>query len=1034
LNHYQKVNFSVVIHLSIREIFMKNLFYYSLLMLMLAWVSPSWGQNVSISGTIRAKSDKQPVPGAAVKVKGKNLGTAADANGKFTLSVGKNDQTLFISSVGYETQEVNLNGKTTLEISLESQNSNLDEVVVIGFGSAKKIDITGSVATINPDVLTKQPNANAIASLQGRVAGVSISNIGEIGPRKAPLINIRGVSSTSNEILYDVDGVLVDNINFLNPNDVESMSILKDPSSLSIYGMRAANGVIAIKTKSGKKADRVRVDYNGFVGVQQVQNVPKLTNAAQYITLINEMNKYNANPGEVPKVYNLSEFSGDTDWFKEVMKTSSINTIHNVNVAGGSDKSTYAVGLSYNFQEGNVKAGQGIYSTGNDMERYTLNFKLNTDLTEKLRFNVFGNYSGNQSNNVENPFGSAYAAAPVIPVYDKNGGYGTFPLGSNIGSSADKNPRADLDLFRGRSKWNTMLLGGSLEYEVIKGLTLKTEYNINNYNEETYEYRPAYNYGIFTQNPAEPVGVGTYSKRKATSDLKLINNTNRDWFFNNTATYRFNIANLHNFTVLAGVTQNELTNRRTTLQGINVPFNGDDSGMYLDLASGNITAPDADNSGVRTRYSSYIGRLMYNYDDKYLLNATLRRDGSSSFSADNRIGYFPAVGIGWVLSRESFLSNVEAINFLKIKASWGKAGNGNVPRAFDLTASAPNPYFFGTNKQFGSSISSTVTPISWETVEGRDIGIETKWFKNKLSVDVGYYHKTTRDAVANIRLLQIAGTGNTFTTNAADFVNKGFELDIKWENRIKENVGYGFYGNFSTNANQVTRVKGNSDQYLAGIYNHNLVVMREGSQIGSYWGYQVTGVNQKTGAFIFEDLNNDGQYDERDKKELGSPIPTFTFGFGGHLDVSNFDLSIDFQGVGGNQIYNKNRQVRYDAENFTLDFFNSRWNGEGTSTTSPSASSSQSNQLAASSFFVEDGSYFRIRALQLGYTIPKAILGKRLNKVRVFANGQNLITFSKYKGFSPEIVNTANGVWERGIDAGITPIYATYNFGVNMSF
>lgn len=934
---------------------------------------------------------------------------------------------LFLGIVSYSQEKENSKSTDTIRKAKE-----LDAVVIIGYGTAKKADLTGSVAVVNADVIAKQPNGNVVSSLQGRVAGVQVTNSGKAGG--APSIKIRGVGSTSDKILYVIDGVLTNDVSFLNPNDVETISILKDASSCAIYGIQAANGVIIIKTKTGKKGQGAKMTYDSYFGIQNVQNIPKLTNATDYITLVNEKILYDTGTAGT---YKVSDYKGNTDWFKEVIKKTSQVQSHNFGVNGGSENATYSLGLGYLNQEGNIKAGQNI-NTGDDYERVTIKFNTNFNVNKNLKMGLNTVYYDYNKNNSLSPYSQAYTAAPVIPVYDATGNYGSFEAGTATGSSATKNPRAYIDLFRGKTQGHRILIGGFGEYTLMKDLTFKLSYNKDVSRFKTYEYYPSYGYGIYNN--------GTWSSQRKISDLKNQNNNQDNWVWDNTLNYKFDLKENHHFTLLGGYSKQEYFEEQLEISRQDVAFNGSDSELYLDLAKGAITVNKDGTYGTRNRFLSYYGRFMYNFNQKYLVNATVRRDGASNFNfgGDQKFEIFPSVGLGWIISKEGFFDDIKSINFLKLKASWGKLGNANVPRSYDPVATDPQYSVFGGIVQSGRSITDIVDPtINWEIVEETDFGIESTMFDNKLTFEAGYYNKQTKDAIATIRLLSTSGDSD-LTTNVASFENKGFEFDIKWNDQINDNLKYGFYGNLTTIKNQVTEVLSGSFQNMGGIYNHSLVRMEKGAEVGSYYGYNVEGVYQtdadaasrglQAGDLKFTDLNNDGVISELDKTFLGSPIPTITYGFGAYIDYKNFDFSMDFQGVAGNEIYNINRETRYDAENFTQDFFDNRWHGQGTSNLYPSASADQNNQLAVSSLYVEKGDYLRVRSVQLGYTLPKSIFKSKIDRLRLYVNAQNLITFSNYKGFSPEINNVNNGVWEAGIDAGITPVFATYNFGINLNF
>ncbi len=991
--------------------------------------------NVLITGKV-LDSDELPLPGVNILIKGTTRGTQTDFEGNFSIEAQQGEILVF-SYIGLKTQEISIRDQTVLSIILEPDANTLDEIVVVGYGTQRKSDITGSIEVVAGEILSKQPNANAISSIQGRVAGVNITNSGR--PGEAPNVRIRGIGSVSNaDPLYVVDGVLTDDISYLNNTDIESLSILKDASSSAIYGIRAANGVIVIKTKRGKgDTDDISLTYDAFGGFQRVTNIPDLVNASQYVELYNEKQVFEGGTNFI----DIADFDGDTDWFDEILKTSSFTTSHNLSVSGTSKNTRYFLGFGYFGQEGILDAGKNINS-GNDFRRLTGRIGLDMDIKEYLTVGGSVAYTDNKRNLSRDPFFEAYIAPSLFNAINPDGSYGAV---EGIGNFA--NPRATLDFFRSKSQDNRALTNVYVELKPIEDLKLKVSFSGDYATGRDFEYTP-----VFRVSTNQGADISTLVRNNFEND---------NWLWENTLTWNRQF-NKHSFTLLGGFSQQENISFRMKAIADDIDFNGDDSTLFLDL--GDASSEEIEDQGTKVRFESVFGRLQYNFDGKYLLNATIRRDGASNFPVDNNKETFPSVGVGWVVSNESFMENVSVINSLKLKASWGRLGNANVPRGFDVTAEDPSITFFGGQSQVSRSISEFSDPsIFWEIVEEYDIGTEFTLFDSNLSGEINYYNRKTQDAVFQITQLASAGATNSeLLTNAGSFRNKGIEVSLNWEKQVNPDFRYSVYGNVTTISNEITEVLGASFLNAGpGLFGNAIIRIEKGAEIGSYYGFIVDGVIQteeeatalgsRVGAFRFKDLSGDGLIGEDDKAFLGSPIPDFTYGFGFNIEYKSFDFSTDFQGVSGNEIYNFNRNTRFGNESWDLDFYENRWTPTNPTNAYPAPNSDQ-NSLRPSSFFVENGSYFRIRNIQLGYTLPQAIFKdhKLWDRLRVYINAQNPLTIFDYNGFSPEInggtvdrraiefdnQSTINStkVIEAGIDRNVYPLSAIYTLGINVTF
>ena len=909
-----------------------------------------------------------------------------------------------------------------------TKENKIEEVVVIGYGTQKKENVTGSIGIISAKDLADKPNANPLNSVQGKLAGVNVVTSGT--PGGSPRVDIRGIGSLSGNTVFIVDGMLTEDISFLNPQDIESMSVLKDPSSLAIFGAKAANGAVIIKTKTGRGKPIFNV--NSYLGIKTVTNVPKMVNADQYVELYNEklLNDNGSSAGSI----NRADFPADTNWFKEIFRTSIINS-NDFSASGSLGKLNYYGSVGYLQDEGNLAAGRGINS-GSGFNRFNTKVNLSYKITDNITIGDNFSYSKTRTDVANNPLLNARNAPPLFgPINPATGSYQFFN-GYSIA-----NPRAQLDLFRSQVRQDRILNNVFIDVKFLKDFTFRSSYTNDNYSPSQYEYTPAITY---TPNPT-------------ISNLITRNVRNRNYVWDNTINWKKDFGN-HNLELLAGFSR--IRDSRSedvwiaknvvydgTNSSINI-FNGTDIFNYQDTAAAVPNGRPAATQDQQ-RIESFFGRINYDYAGKYLLNASVRRDASSQISTD-RYKTFPAVSVGWVVSKEGFMSEQNVFNLLKLRASWGKLGNPRVKRDFSqIVTNIGGGAYYGNNGYPAATVDRVIDPsIGWETTTGSDFGIEMAFLNNKLKVEGTYYDKESKDIVYGVNQATISGASNPydFITNAYSFRNKGFEISANYNADISEGVKLGFYGNFTTLKNEITDVyQGSFLETGASLFGNSIVRLQTGQAVGSYYGYEVTGVFQtdaeaaasgqtgaKAGWFKFADLDGNGVIDTRDKTFLGSPIPKGTYGFGFNLIIHSIDFGIDFQGVFGNKIYNYNREQRYGNESWDLDMYHNRWTGAGTSNTNSMITSNQSIILP-SSFYVEDGSYFRIRNIQIGYNLPSVIAQSlSVKKLRIYLSAQNPFTSFKYNGFSPEIMNTDRV--QMGIDNNIYPISAIYTMGMNLTF
>lgn len=990
----------------------------------------SYAQGIAVTGKVTS-ADGMGLPGVSVLVKGTTSGVPTDGEGAYSITVPSKEAVLVFSMIGMTTQEITVGAQSNINVILLDDARALNEVVIVGYGAQRKLDVTGSVVQIKGAEISKQPSMNAVSGLQGKVAGVQINNSGK--PGEAPQIRIRGAGTAygSRNPLYVVDGVWFDDISFLNSGDIESMNILKDASSQSIYGVRAANGVVLITTKKGKSGKAV-VNYDGYVGVQKVTNQIKMANAEEYATLINELSKINGK-GDILSPNGLGD---GTNWYNQILRNAII-TNHQLSVSGGGDVSTYNLSLGYLKQDGIVER--------NGFKRYTARLQNDFHVFKflKMGYTATGAFS-KSADEAGGIFRQLYSASPAVPVYNADGSYGD-PSKLNLGDGANFNPQVTVDVFNQNTKKTLLTANAYAEVNFLKDFVFKTSLGGRYGQDETRAYVPVY--------------AATLAQRNTNSSLTFTRPQARYWIFENTLTYTKNW-DKHSITALIGQSAQRDQSYKVTASARDVPYTSEGD-LYLSL--GNAVGRTVIDEGDLATYSSYFGRVNYSFSDRYLLNASLRADGSSKFyQGGNAWGYFPSIGAGWVISNENFMKDQHIFDNLKVRASWGKIGNASVPSNLSTLTVATGgglAAIFDGNVYTGASINSIIPPVTvWERGVGTDVGVEAAFLNNKLNVELDYYNKKTERAIFDLPILSSLGTASgKITGNQADFQNRGFEGAISYRDEIGKDLSFSIGVNAAINNNKVLAVSSGANPIYEGglgLTGGALATRtRVGDPIGSFYGYVVDGVFQnqqeinesaqpsaKPGDFKYRDISGsngtpDGQITGLDRQIIGNPNPKLTYGINTSWNYKAFDLMLDFQGVAKVDVYNANMGWRYGNENFTKDFFDNRWHGDGTSNTYPSANIGGGTNYLANSFFVQSGSYFRVRNAQLGYTVPSVVTDRlKIRKLRVYANAQNALNFFKYKGLSPEITANENNPMRAGIDANVYPLSAIYNFGLNITF
>lgn len=1035
-------------------------------LLMLLCLIPVWAlaQDVTISGNVK-DSNGEPIIGASVLEKGTTNGIITDFDGNFNLTVNPNS-ILSISFVGYKTQEISVNGKTTFNIVLNEDTEVLDEVVVVGYGVQKKKLVTGATVQVKGDDLQKLNTVSALGALQSQSPGVNITQSSGM-PGEGYKVNIRGMGTIGTSTpLYVIDGVAGGDINMLNPADIESIDVLKDAASAAIYGARAANGVILVTTKQGKTG-KVRISYDGYYGVQQIAKKPELLNAKQYMEIMDRKDGaydwQNLLPSNLYNSIMDGTWNG-TNWLDEATNNNAPTQNHAFNITGGNEYSKFSLGLSYTSQEGTI--GKPVEP---NYERYTSRLNSEHVILKNKDFDVikFGEnmtYSYSEKSGIGigniywNDVHNFLVANPLLPVYDSEGNYYDQDDKTAEGWTFDSgaaNPIASMIYQRGENLTRNHAFRGNfyLEIQPIKNLKYKTSFGYR-FNSSSYRsYTNKFNLSSTTTNSNDKV--------TQTQSMDLA------WTWENTLSYSFN-KNYHAFDAVIGQSMEKWgIGESVSATNANSLFPGLFDYAYLDNTQGISSSLTTVSGAPQTagRLASFFGRVNYNYNEKYMFSATLRADGSGNFARGNRWGIFPSFSAGWVITNESFMEGVQNwMDFLKIRASWGQNGNSDITNFQYLSTIAfdsLNSYVYGTDKITQTTGAyANILPnedISWETSEQLDLGIDARFFNSRLGFAFDYYHKTTKDWLVQAPILASYGTGAPYI-NGGDIVNKGFEIALDWNERFKD-FNYGINFNLSFNKNEVTRIAntegiihGPSD-VLTALSDGEIYRAEVGYPIGYFYGYKTAGVFQNQeqvdattaklstaapGELIFVDVNGDGEISEADKTMIGDPNPDFRMGFSFNLGYKGFDFSVTTNGAFGQQVVKSYRQYLGDTrQNFTTDVYEC-WNGEGTSNTMPSIYKLETSESwkKFSDIFVEDASYLRVQNITLGYDFKKLFPKMPLEQARIYMSVLNAFTFTGYSGMDPEVGASGNDSysWASGIDLGFYPSPRTYMVGVNLKF
>lgn len=1009
-------------------------------------------QTVTVTGTVISGTDNTPLSGVSIVQRGTNKGTTTDTKGSFSLTVTGAKPVLLVSMVGYQTQTINYSGAGSLAIKLEAIASDLQDVVVVGYGTQKKINQTGSTQTVKFDEAVNQPVTNAGQLMYGKFSGVQLTQSSGLPGADASSVTIRGVgtfgSTTPLVVIDNIQYSGLEAFNNLAPADIESISVLKDASASAIYGARGANGVIVVTTKKGKSGTS-SVIYNTYTGFQKVTVIPEYLDAVNYARLKNERD-INANGATAPLRYSDADIQAiidgsnkdqyaNTNWANVILRNAPMQS-HYLSFSGGNEKTTYRVSLGYLGQEAVVK---GKFKN----DRFNLSFNVNSKLKDWLNISSVTNAYWTK---FKGPAGGAGAitgetgiinqfqrSAPTVPVFYSSGEYGSVD-----GAYLKVNPsfpithalrRGELGDYKSDEINVAQRFGVTVNF--TKNLSFETSGSLN------------LNYGTvsnFTPTNAIYDWAGNIVQNSLVNSLTKSTSFNYRLLNENLLRYNKKLGEKHDLSFLLG--HSVIYNRNSGFSG---NLQGFPSNSIQEFDGGGVLNPSVSGSAAEEAVQSFFGRVNYIYDRKYLLELNVRRDGSSKFGRAKRYANFPSASAGWRLSEEKFMRNISWISDLKLRASWGITGNDNIGNyIFDQTYNAGLDYFLGTNTIVSAvALTRLANPtITWETVKQYDIGLDAELFNNRLSITADYFKRNSTDILyGNFPIPATIGVTNLAAQNAASMVNSGLELAVNYRGNYK-GIAYSFGGSISKFADN--KVTGLGERGLETINAESII--RIGVPFNAYYGYKVIGIFQNAnevaaaprqfgsvrtapGDFQYADLSGpngipDGVIDAFDRTVIGNPFPKMIYNFNTNLSYKGFDMTVLFEGVSGlDRLLNSNGQLPFEGDrNNALSYWINRWTPQNPSTTLPRLGG-QNNQLA-STFYIQDASYLRLKNFELGYAIPGNV-SKRfgVSRLRVYVGAQNLLTFTKMKNFDPE---RARG----SATDQLTPLYKVYSFGLNLKF
>ncbi|SNR36491.1 SusC/RagA family TonB-linked outer membrane protein [Flavobacterium sp. ov086] len=1009
---------------------MKN-FIFSFLALLLL---PAYMSGQAIKGKV-VDSSGMGVPGAVISAPQSRTSADADFDGNFTINA-KEGEILKISMLGFDA--VSMAAKSGMTVTLkEAGDTALKEVVVIGYGTRKKIDNTSAITSIKAEEITKTKVLNASQAIQGKAAGVQV--ISSDLPGSTPSVVIRGLGTAlgGRSPLYIVDGMPTENINNINTNDITSYEILKDASSLAIYGTRAANGVIIITTKKGK-GEKVSVEIESFAGFRQPLKKVKMANSNQYAAYSNAALGKNTFAANQPV---------NTNWFDEITRTGSY-TQNNISISGASEN------IKYFFSAGNYEE-QAIL---NGLSYGRTTFRNNNEFKISKKVTLTQNLSFTSANSNPKPLGAftnAYKQSPLVPVRFSDGQYGVSRYDANgvasqIGSSFNNvgNPVAQLDFYNERQKSITLQGGLKLDYEIIKGLKFTSQFNGEYYSWNQYNFEDKQ--GIWMAANPNTTAADYVNSHK--SDPVNLLTRGREQYFNwnlsNYFTYNKVFGNIHDVELTAGMEASVKGPRETlSIARKNVSSNSNYWSLYnakdahgVEYVSDITSLYDVTYN--ESRLASYFGRFQYKLMDRYLVTGTIRRDGSSNFAKDYRWGTFPSFGIGWIMTKENFLSNIKGLDLLKLRGSWGKLGNQNVPLNSQAYASGLDGYLGGSILYPGTTINSQIDPsLSWEITEETSVGLDFELLNNRLKGSFDVYDKNTSNVILNTKPYMTSGLTIPSPAHVGEVSNRGYEIALRWDDKISDNLSYWIGGNYSYNKNELSSLKDFDISPLVGgnLGNGQDTKMLNktsiGQPLGSFYLYEYAGVDSATGKMLYYNAagNKVVQTEldaNKDKRYAGSILPKSNYGVTLGVNYKNFDFSVDGYGTGGAKVYNGKKAQRFTGENVEESLTNNFWTAAGQNSVNPKPF----NEVPyASTYYLESGDFFRINNITLGYKLPLNETSF-VNYCRIYVNAINPFITQKFSGFSPELNGDGNPYGTQGIELDAYPSLRSFVIGANLKF
>jgi len=1003
--------------------------------------SVTYGQEKTVTGTVSDPSGT-PLMGVSIIEKDTQNGTSTDFDGNFSISVSS-EATLNFSYVGYLTKAVLVGGQSNMQITLDEDSESLDEVIVVGYGTQKKSDVTGAVGQVKSEDLTKVASVNATEALQGRVAGLTVTKSSG-SPGSGVDIKIRGAGTYgNNQPLYIIDGVQASSY-YIDPNNIASIEVLKDVSSAAIYGTRAANGVVIITTKKGKTG-KPKVSFDSYVSFNTARETYELLDGPGYAKVHTQMYQ---NGGKPLLAYMTDTPDVSSNWMDAVF-SDAIQTNHSVRVSGAGEFIDYSINASSAKEEGII--------LGSDFNKKTIGVNLGVT---KGKFTMRNNltYAETRRESYKFDLKEAYHISPLIPIYDEERedgfGYSTPDLQDHT------NPVAFDHFLEGHTKLKYIHAKTTLAYEIIEGLTASTNLAVSNTGNYSFSFNKPFTVRRVKYDLDKYAQLGIYNSNFRRNTMEGILNYKKEF-------------GKHSIDVLAGYSRISEKSDWTNANGEGYKT-VDGEKVVADILDENFKTLDAFSDGTRTssgsnyKYTlaSQFGRINYSFADKYLVQASIRRDGSSKFGKNNRYGTFSSFALGWKITEEAFMQDQDFFDFLKLRASWGQAGNDSSLSNYYYNASISSGknywnggYVFGdpqTSNQGSISKELQNDDLKWETNTSSNIGVDFAVANNKLKGSLNYYESMTSDLLFRKELAPSAGI-NTPTINVGEFKNTGIEFDVSYRNSVNE-FNYNVGATFSTNKNEVTKLA-NNDQVIYGTglkfgSDHFVNQTKVGHEAGAYFLVESDGIFQNQaeinahsvdgnliqpdaapGDVRFKDQNGDGVIDTDDEIYAGTGMAKFEYSLNLSADYKNFDMTVFLQGVGGNKIYDGNayEMIGLDGNrNFSADALKA-WSPENTDTDIPRAVFGDPNQNnRASTRFLHKGDYLRIKTIQLGYTLPETLLEKlQIDNLRLYVSGQNLFTITNYPGLDPEV---AGSILTYGVDRVLYPKYKSFIMGVQLKF